>query len=144
MSTAYEKAIQDAVLAQCAPAKALEPAAEVLRSAVLAGAKDPSVKAAAGEFIRQTVSGAVKGLLLAEVDLSAAALKLLNAVAEAANEAGLDPGEAMTWGIEGIARCAKLIPTPVLQAMKEELEAAFMGVGDMFADFCKAALEAHE
>lgn len=144
MGTPYEKAIQDAVLAQCAEAKSMEPAAEIILSSILAGAKDPAVKASAAEFVRQTVTGAVKGLLLAEVDLSAAALRLLNTAADAAGKSEIDPGEAMTWAIEGIARSAKLIPAPVLQAMKEELEAAFMGVGSVFDDLCRRELEAPE
>jgi hypothetical protein len=89
--------------------------------------------------VRASVRGMVKGLLLAEADLPACSAAMLRETAAAAQEAGLDPMAAMTWAMEGIAGASSLLQPSALDAVREEIEARFMGAGAVFSELCSRA-----
>lgn len=75
--------------------------------------------------------GTMRGLLILEKDLPAAAVAVLGHMGEVANDSGLDPADCMTWAMEGIAPVAKLSPAgpdPIRAAIEEK----FMGAGEVF------------
>ncbi len=111
-------------------------------SAVAAGLVKKTIvvalKAAAPDQARAIVVdacyGGMQGLLLAEGDLAAGAVKLLEAVCEAAQDLGLDPGEMMRYGLTGVARIEKFAQAETLSAIRFALENRFSGVGEAFTD----------
>ena len=115
-------------------------AADIVKATIVAGVKGT---AAWGQDPRQTVAGicegAMRGLLLIDKDLPAAAGEILARLAGAAQEAALDPQELMTWALEGMARVAPVVPRETVWRMREAIDRRFMGVGEVFDKLCKGA-----
>ena len=79
------------------------------------------------------------GMLLLEKDLPRTAVSILSQMGAVAGETHQDPTELMTWAMEGIAPVAKLAGETACYAVREAIEAAFMGAGEVFSKACETA-----
>ena len=104
-------------------------AGDIARKIAVAGARSSSEPRAA---VSAACRGVIGGMLILEKNLPKTAVALLAQMAVVAQEAHLDPGDCMTWAMEGIAPVCKLAPNDMGSEVRAALEAAFMGAGDIF------------
>lgn len=89
--------------------------------------------------VTATCKGLMGGMLLLEKDLPRTAVSILSQMGTVAGETHQDPTELMTWAMEGIAPVAKIAGESTCDAVKEAIEAAFMGAGQVFSKACQTA-----
>jgi hypothetical protein len=82
--------------------------------------------------------GGLQGLLLAEQDMSRGAVLILEAVCDSANDTALDPTAMMRYGLAGIARVSKFVPSETLVTMRHALEERYNGIGEAFSEALSA------
>lgn len=112
--------------------------ADLVKRTLVAAIKGTrEAKQAPDEIVRQVVAGSLAGILLIERELPMSAVFILRRTADAAQDVGIDPQEMLTWGLQGIARVMKMVQPPVIVAVQNEIESAFMGAGGIFADLCR-------
>lgn len=107
-------------------------AADLVKQTIVVALKARPIEAE--KVVGDACCGGLQGLYLADHDLSRGAVLMLEAVGEAANETMLDPTELMSYALKGFARLNRLATPEQLQAMREDLERAFHGCGQAFAD----------
>ena len=87
-------------------------------------------------LIREACLGAMSGLFLADGDVPSGAVAVMRAVAEWSSDAGLDPMDAMTSAVEGMAAGLRGAPPADLLAVSSRLEATFSGSAETFNAAC--------
>lgn len=97
------------------------------------GKQDPRVTVVA------TCRGVMAGMLLLELDLAKTAVSILVQMGTLAQEAGLDPGECMTWAMEGMADVCKVAQGQEADAVSSAIERQFMGAGQVFDSLLRGA-----
>lgn len=138
----FEQMAKDIVtdrLKSVAPDEVPSVSADIVRDIVVSGVASTGAKQDPRMTVSGTCRGAMGGLLLLEKDLPSAAVAILAESAAIANETGLDPGDMMTWAIEGIAPVARMAGSNVEGAVQEAIEAKYMGAGEAFAAACRSA-----
>lgn len=136
-SAELEKAVRETIVSSLktsgtAPAAAADLAGRAIHDALAGGM--PAEKAFMG-----AVQGALSGLLLLEQDLAEASVLLLKAVNEAAQQANIEPLEAMTWSLTAMAQVAVLGAEEVKYAIRTRLDQSFTDCGSLFMDLCQKA-----
>lgn len=115
-------------------------AAEIARKTLVSGVRATQ---AAGQSpqdaVREVCKGTMAGLLLIEKDLPAGAVRVLQCIAETAQELHLDPSEMMTWAMEGIAAITPVLSHERRYAIRAAIEEAFLGAGEIFDGLCSRA-----
>ncbi len=81
--------------------------------------------------------GAMKGLMLIDKDLPAAASAILANLSEAANEVHVDPQEMLTWALEGFAKLTTVAQDDAIYKIRAAIDKQFMGAGDVLDKLCK-------
>ena len=114
-------------------------AAEVVRKIAVTGLAGTSARQEPRITVAAACRGAMAGMLLHEQDLAKTAVALLAQMAVIAQEAHLDPGECMTWAMEGIAPVVKLAPDGAAAAVGAAIEESFMGAGEVFEGLLRTA-----
>jgi len=84
------------------------------------------------EGVREVARGAVTALLILDQRLPRGTVHVLKGVDLAASSYELDPGEALTWALEGIADLKRFVPMDALLWISQEIEQEFMGTGQVF------------
>ena len=109
-------------------------AADVAKKTLVIALKSigPSPGTGAGRVVGEVCYGAMVGLLLTEQNLPKGATLILEKVAEAASELNLDPTEALTWALRGIADTRKLLDLGQVREIAEAIKRAFDGAGEAF------------
>ena len=133
---ALEKTAKDAVINGLTasadfPAGAGEIARQLSSQAILGGGAPLNVRA--------ICKGVIGAALLLEKDLPLTALSILNQMSAVAHETHQDPAELMTAAMEGIAPVAKMAGEAACSSVKDSIEAAFMGAGEIFTRACETA-----
>ncbi|MBI4376355.1 MAG: hypothetical protein HY549_07890 [Elusimicrobia bacterium] len=106
--------------------------AELVRKTLLLALKDADL-ATQERLAQETCQGAITALLLAQQNLSRGAVKLLEQVADVANDLQLEPAVLMIGAMRGIADLRRFVPPEELFELRKALEARFIGVGEVFA-----------
>jgi len=84
------------------------------------------------DLIREVCSGAMAGLLVGGERVPAGAAGILSCVVDAASTGHIDPCEAMTAALRGIAEISRAAPEGQLYDIGCALEERFHGAGDAF------------
>jgi hypothetical protein len=110
-------------------------AAEVVLRTLEAALQAPAGGAEAARVIEDAVKGAMTAVLLADQSLARGAIQVLEAVVEAASRRQLDPTEAMSAALRGLADLRRFVDPERLDEMRREIDGHYMGVGEYF-DAC--------
>jgi hypothetical protein len=86
-----------------------------------------------------TCRGVMQGMLLLEKDLGQTAVSLLTQMATISQEANLDPGDCMTWAMEGMAPVCKMASSQVRDSVAHAIDEHFMGAGEVFRSLVDSA-----
>lgn len=89
------------------------------------------------EIVREVCHGAMKGMLLSDLDITQGAVVLIGSMAEVAQEIHVDPAELLTWSLEGVARLAAGVPREKMNEVAQAIDAKFMGTAEIFRDLCR-------
>ncbi len=112
-------------------------AADEMISAAVRKTKDKPGAIPQDEIVREVCHGAMKGMLLADLDLPLGAVTLIGSMAEVAQEIHVDPGQLLTWSLEGVARLASGVPREKINEIGQAIDAKFMGTAEIFRDLCR-------
>lgn len=114
-----------------------ETAGDIARKLIVTGVMSTKAR----QDPRLTVAASCRGVLAAVMfhnqDLGRAAVAILKHVAEISEQTHIDPGELMTWSMEGIAAIAKLGGVDATGAVETAIEEKFQGAGGVFGDICR-------
>lgn len=116
-----------------------ESVAEVAKELLVSMVRGSRAKQDPRVTVASVVRGLMNGLLLINQPLPAAATATLGALAAAAQELQLDPGEMMTWAMEGLATVARTAGLETEGALQQAIEDKFMGAGAVFNELCRKA-----
>ena len=119
---------------------AIEAASRAADEMISAAVRKTEGKAGAigtDEIVREVCHGAMKGMLMADLDISKGAVVLIGSMAEVAQEIHVDPAELLTWSLEGVARLAAGIPLEKINEVGQTIDAKFMGTAEIFRDMCR-------
>lgn len=114
-------------------------AAAVARSIALAALKDVQDRHEQRMRVRRICRGAMNAVMFLGKSMPMTAASLLKAMADTANDIGIDPGDAMTWGMQGIADLTMLAGSETGTAIQRQLTKEFMGVEGIYGDFYQRA-----
>jgi hypothetical protein len=118
-----------------APQQAAQMAATTITSGVLStrARQDPRLT------VIGVCRGAMSGILLIEKDMIVTAVELLRSMGNLSHSTSLDPGDLMTWAMEGIASVMPMAAPDLKTRVQEAIEENFMGAGSVFAGICAKA-----
>ena len=134
------------VAEQCRGQKdAAERAAAIACQTIVAGLKGTRAAGAMqgpADSVRLITKGMVTGLVTADLDFVEASVVLLQHLSDAAEKAGIDPAEMMTWAMEALAEQSAILPADRVNVLEAEVDRNFMGAGSMFSALCNKARKA--
>lgn len=113
--------------------------AEIAKKIIVTAVKSTKVRQSPKVTVTQICRGALNGAMFIGKDLKLAAMDLLRMMPDIALKTNLDPGDLMTWGMEGIAGVMPVAGMEVRSAIRAKIEEEFMGAGDIFSTFCDKA-----
>lgn len=119
-----------------------EGAAELLKQLIVGGVTGTKFRQEPRVTVSAICRGIMSGILLIEKDMPLTAVKILTELPLVSNEVPLDPGELMTWAMEGMAQVAHMAGPAAEGAIQERIEEKFMGAGSVFSDLCHKAAKA--
>lgn len=112
-------------------------AAEIVHKVVVAGVLSTKVR----QDPRATIAAACRGVLAAaallDLNLPAASVAILKRTAEFARELPVDPGDLMTWSMEGLAAIARVSGPETASKIDDAIEAELHGAGAVFRRLCE-------
>jgi|SRR5579883_2081399 len=114
-------------------------AAEVARKMLVTAVKGTAQRQAPRLTVLAVCRGVMDGMLILNQGLADPAIRILQMVPDVANEAALDPGELMTWAMEGIAAVAATAGAQAQQEIQAKIDESFMGAGEVFSSLCQQA-----
>jgi hypothetical protein len=76
-------------------------------------------------------------MVMIDKSLPEAAVAILQGMSETAVLVHLDPGDLMTWGMEGIASVCHVAGTEARLSVRMAIEESFMGAGEVFGALCE-------
>ncbi|MBI5882508.1 MAG: hypothetical protein HZB91_05325 [Elusimicrobia bacterium] len=85
----------------------------------------------------QVCRGIITGILAINKSVPETAVAILQMTAEIAHEGNIEPGELMTWAMEGIASVMNLAGRDVSWAVESAIESQFTGAGAVFSGFIR-------
>lgn len=136
----YEKKAKDAIAsislqdASKGPADIGKAAAQLIAGASNM-AQDPH------QAISAVARGAMLGAFLSVQDLPACAVEILKALSDLSLLGRVAPEQIMTWVLEGIAEMTPQAGLPARSAIREKLEAQFVGISSVFDPLCDKAFK---
>lgn len=137
-----EKAARDAVSTRLAKAQnAASQAGDIAREMVVSAVAGTG-KAQAPASVRAICRGVLSGMMFLSKDVPATAIQILKKTGTAAEGAGIEPGELMTWAMEGMAGLAPAMGMEVAGEIGQRIDQEFMGAGGIFGDLCEKARKA--
>lgn len=87
-----------------------------------------------GKVIEDAVRGGMQGLLLAEQSVPRGGALVIEAMADLAQDLGLDPQDTLKSALTGLASLKHLLRPDQLDGLREELDAHFHGTGAVFSE----------
>jgi hypothetical protein len=124
-----QKDISAKLMGESDPVSKLRPIVEELLRAEL---KKPG--ATTKSVLRDVCHGAMGAMVLLNKDVRHGSVEVLKAVSVFVTERSGDPMTTMGYALDGIARIAPAIDRNLVAEIGSEIEAAFMGAGQMFND----------
>lgn len=120
---------------------AAEAAAEIAKKIIVTAVQSTKVRQDPRVTVTAVCRGIAGGILLIEKDLPEASVTVLKEMGSIAHEVHLDPGDLMTWSMEGFAKVALLAGGDVRLNVQESIERNFMGAGTVFGQICDKAIK---
>ncbi|MFI5344975.1 MAG: hypothetical protein ACHQ51_01250 [Elusimicrobiota bacterium] len=114
-------------------------AAEVVRRTLTAALQSPPDGTAPERIIEDSVKGAMTAVLLADQNLTRAAMLVLAAVMDASN-ATVEPSAAMGAALKGVADLRRFTDPQRLEEIRLEIAAQYMGAGEVFVEYLRAPI----
>lgn len=113
-------------------------AAAVVRRTLMAAFQG----AAAGDtpparVIEDAVKGAMTALLLADHSVTRGAILVVEAVMDTAAKRDLDPTDSMRAALKGLADLRRFVDPSRIDDIRLEIEAHYMGAGEVFMDYLR-------
>lgn len=119
--------------------QAPEVCGEIARKIIVAAVRGTRIRQEPRATVTAACRGVMGGMLLLGKDLPRTAVSVLQQMAEISHELQLDPGEIMTWGMEGIAAVLPLAGPEAEHLVERDVERNFMGAGEIFRKICHQA-----
>lgn len=136
----FEKLAREIVISRLAGLpNASEAAAEIAKKIIVAGIKSTKVRQDPHLTVASACRGVLGGMLVLNKDLGETAVRVLREIPHIAHEVPIDPGDLMTWGMEGMAEVARMAGREASQHVQERIEESFMGAGAVFSQLCSRA-----
>lgn len=134
----FEKLAREIVVSRLGSlAKAPEAAAEIAKKIIVAGVRSTKVRQDPRLTVSLVCRGVLSGMLVLDKDLGETAVRVLREIPLIAHEVPLDPGDLMTWAMEGIASVAHLAGQDARLDIQGRIEESFLGAGAVFARLCE-------
>jgi len=133
----FEKLSREIVASRLSDLKdAPHAAAEVARKIITTGVQSTKVRQDPHITVAAVCRGVMGGMLILNKPLPPAAVSILKEMAAISHDVHLDPGDLMTWGMEGIAAVAHMAGHEAQQSVHMAIEETFMGAGVVFDQIC--------
>jgi len=87
--------------------------------------------------IEDAVKGAMTALLLADHSMTRGAILILEAVMDTASKRDLDPTDSMRAALKGLADLRRFVDPSRIDDIRLEIEAHYMGAGDVFMEYLR-------
>ena len=123
--------------------KAPEAAGEIAKKIITAAVLSTKGRQEARVTVAGVCRGVMSGMLMIDKNLPDAAVKVLQEMHAVSLAVHIEPGDLMTWGMEGIAAVGGLAGVETRQNVATALEESFMGVGPVFSEMCRKAEDGH-
>jgi len=117
-------------------------AAEIAKKIIVAAVKSTKVRQDPKTTVIQVCRGVLSGIMFIGQDIPETAIQILKMMSPIALELHLDPGDLMTWAMEGIADVTPMTGMDVRGAIRGRIEELFMGTGTIFSELCDKAAKA--
>jgi hypothetical protein len=114
-------------------------AAAVVRRTLAAALQSPPVGTERGRVIEDAVKGALTALLLADQSVVRGSMAVLEVVLDV-SASTVDPTEAMSAALKGVADLRRFVDPERLEEIRLEINAKYMGAGELFVEFIRAPL----
>lgn len=113
-------------------------AASVVRKTLMAAFQgEASGDTAPVRVIEDAVKGAMTALLLADHSMTRGSILILEAVMDVAVKRDLDPTESMSAALKGLADIRRFVGPARIDDIRLEIEAHYMGVGEVFMGYLR-------
>ncbi len=113
-------------------------AANVVRKTLMAALQDATPgDTPPARLIEDTVKGAMTAMLLADHSVSRGAILVLEAVMDTAAKRDLDPTESMSAALKGLADLRRFVDPARIDDVRLEIEAHYMGAGEVFKEYLR-------
>ncbi|MBI3298404.1 MAG: hypothetical protein HYZ75_09595 [Elusimicrobia bacterium] len=113
-------------------------AAELIRKTLHTALKALPPGPERGKVIEDAVRGGMQGLILADQDVPRGGVAVVEALAELAQDLGLDPSETLMSGLRGLAGLRRLVRPDQLDKLRHEIDSRYDGAGEAFCAFLHA------
>ncbi|MBI4376405.1 MAG: hypothetical protein HY549_08140 [Elusimicrobia bacterium] len=134
----FEKLSREIIVGQLKDSpNAPSAAAELARQMIIKGVLGTQVRQDPRLTVSAVCRGVLSGILLIEKDLPQTAVEVLSQMSAISQEVPLDPGDLMTWAMEGMAQVAQTAGGAAQSAIQEHLEERYMGTGVVFSSLCR-------
>lgn len=87
--------------------------------------------------IEDAVKGAMTALLLADHSMTRSSILVVEAVMDVAAKRDLDPTDSMRAALKGLADLRRFVDPSRMDDIRLEIEAHYMGAGEVFMEFLK-------
>lgn len=88
-------------------------------------------------IIEDAVKGAMTALLLADHSMSRGSILTIEAVMDTAAKRDLDPTDSMRAALKGLADLRRFVDPARIEGIRLEIEAHYMGAGEVFAEYLR-------
>lgn len=133
----FEKLAREIVASRLAGAENAAPVvAEIAKKIIITGVSSTKVRQNPRATVAAVCRGLLGGLLLLDLPLADSAVAILHQMAGISADVPLDPGDLMTWGMEGMADVARLAGADAQSKIQDAIEAEFQGAGSVFGKLC--------
>ncbi|MBI2384518.1 MAG: hypothetical protein HYV14_00735 [Elusimicrobia bacterium] len=113
-------------------------AACVVRKTLMAALQGaPAGDTAPTRVIEDAVKGAMTALLLADHSMTRGSILILEAVMDTASKRDLDPTDSMRAALKGLADLRRFVDPSRIDDIRLEIEAHYMGAGEVFMEYLR-------
>lgn len=103
---------------------------------------DPCATAAPGDtpparIIEDAVKGAMTTMLLADQSMTRGSILVVEAVMDVAAKRDLDPTDSMSAALKGLADLRRFVDPARIDDIRLEIEAHYMGAGEIFKEYLR-------
>lgn len=118
----------------------VDAAVEILEKTILVALKDvETLKPGHRQTLVAACSGTLTALLLKQMNLRVASVKVIHSMVGIANRIHHDPTELSTLALHAIADLHRFVARSEMDAIRAAIDAEFMGAGDALRDLIDAA-----